>query len=607
MTSLVEAIQKKYEKLTEGRIFETFVQRSPNRVGANILFPARTLSMDCQRISKVGSEEELFRAAGHVVELDLAGNKLCCWNEIFTLLRCLQNLESLNLSQNPLGLEASNCTTISEDSSPDPYGDSIDAEVEESEYTNPSDSVDMDGTVTCCLARGSPILRFASHEVATGHRSPTFETAMSCDQENKYMHSDLIGATACASKDLAQFNGSSEWNGPPLEKCTPPIRLALENGVLNMSTTFPRLTVLALNSTFVPWNWVLDLLHRFPNLATLHVALNNYGAEEDCLEGAGDNFDACLHLPVFPRLRTLYYSDNGISNWWTVCRLGRNFPSLEHLVLLGNPITHIPAPLSTGSTAPALSANHNGTRTGCKLVDKLSVEREWNNCATRPTSARTNSRVFANVHTLGLSETLIERWESIDYLGEWMPALTNLRLGNTLPVFQSWPESDCRAHVIARLPKLTTYNRSVIDSDERETAEREFVRYFGQVEPASRPARYWELERTHGRLEPLADIDLSPKRFVRVRVVLDGKETVHDLNLSLKVSQAKRQFLQLFDVNPAESKRYKLFYFDQVMTQIQGPEELKFPSRAMHSYQLETGDLFELLRIPDRHKPCRSG
>ncbi|VDP23829.1 unnamed protein product [Echinostoma caproni] len=35
---------------------------------------------------------------------------------------------------------------------------------------------------------------------------------------------------------------------------------------------------------------------------------------------------------------------------------------------------------------------------------------------------------------------------------------------------------------------------------------------------------YWELERQHGRLEPLANIDLSPKRFVRVRVALGDKE-----------------------------------------------------------------------------------
>ncbi|VDQ11185.1 unnamed protein product [Trichobilharzia regenti] len=50
-------------------------------------------------------------------------------------------------------------------------------------------------------------------------------------------------------------------------------------------------------------------------------------------------------------------------------------------------------------------------------------------------------------------------------------------------------EPDCRAHVIARLPKLTTYNRSVIDSEERESAEREFVRYYGQIDPDQRPNR----------------------------------------------------------------------------------------------------------------------
>ncbi|KAF6773692.1 hypothetical protein AHF37_05499 [Paragonimus kellicotti] len=278
-----------------------------------------------------------------------------------------------------------------------------------------------------------------------------------------------------------------------------------------------------------------------------------------------DSFDACTNIPIFPSLRTLYLSDNGISSWWTVCRLVRHFPGLEHLVLLGNPVAHIPTPLPTS----IMNTNRGGK------IDKLpDVDMAVNESAA---PNRQPLRLFACIHTLGLSETLISRWESIDALGEWMPKLTNLRLGSSLPVFQ---------HVLAGIVPAQKLQCPLCTSPN---------------------VYYWELERQHGRLEPLADIDLSPKRFVRVRVVLDGRETVHELNVNLKVSQAKRQFLRLFDIDPSSSRRYKLFYFDQVMTQIQGPEELRFPTRVIHSYQPETGDLFELIRIPEHHQPHRSG
>ncbi|KAA3674333.1 tubulin-specific chaperone cofactor E-like protein [Paragonimus westermani] len=587
MTSFVDALRRKYEKLTECHIFETFVQKSPNRVGANILFPARTLSMDCQQICRVGCEEELFRAAGHVAELDLAGNKLSCWTEIFTLIRCLRNLESLNLSQNPLGPNNAN-------SSPGSSGVDL-TEDDDQQDMERSESVNMPSQRVRCSPVGSPILRFASYESTDdGFGEASFTDQQDENRENACFSVDYMQSEAIQEKPIIQLDGSFERHMLSSKPCGPPIQSVVENGVLTPTATFPKLTVLALNATYVPWDWLLELLPRFPNLSTLHVALNKYGADDGCLEGAGDSFDACNNIPIFPSLRTLYLSDNGISSWWTVCRLVRHFPGLEHLVLLGNPIAHIPTPL------PTIMNKGRGGK-----VDKLPDVGMAINESVTPN--RQSLHLFACVHTLGLSETLISRWESIDALAEWMPKLTNLRLGSSLPVFQSWPEADCRAHVIARLPQLTTYNRSAVDSEERETAERDFVRYYGQVEPHSRPNRYWELERQHGRLEPLANIDLSPKRFIRVRVALDGRETVHELNVNLKVSQAKRQFLQLFDIDPSSSRRYKLFYFDQVMTQIQGPEELRFPTRAIHSYQPETGDLFELIRIPEHHQLHRSG
>uniref|UniRef100_A0A183BDP0 Leucine-rich repeat-containing protein 43 n=1 Tax=Echinostoma caproni TaxID=27848 RepID=A0A183BDP0_9TREM len=183
-------------------------------------------------------------------------------------------------------------------------------------------------------------------------------------------------------------------------------------------------------------------------LGTLHVALNNYGAEEDRLDGSGDSFDWHNQTPIYPRLHTLYYSDNGITSWWTVCRLGRLFPGLEHLVLLGNPLSHIPAPLPAKETVTgvkpvdevgaSLPAVNLGPIKPTPLTGKLTSATQSVTSAgsASPNGLTRPSRLFGSLHTLGLSETLINRWESVDALGEWMPNMTNLRLGNTLPVFQ---------------------------------------------------------------------------------------------------------------------------------------------------------------------------
>ncbi|CAH8595601.1 unnamed protein product [Heterobilharzia americana] len=59
--------------------------------------------MDCQNIDSIGSKDGLLEEAENVRELDLAGNHLSSFEEVFKLLCWLKHLESLNLSRNPLG------------------------------------------------------------------------------------------------------------------------------------------------------------------------------------------------------------------------------------------------------------------------------------------------------------------------------------------------------------------------------------------------------------------------------------------------------------------------------------------------------------------------
>lgn len=118
---------------------------------------------------------------------------------------------------------------------------------------------------------------------------------------------------------------------------------------------------------------------------------------------------------------------------------------------------------------------------------------------------------------LNLSNTQINTWDDIDRLAKF-PALRNLRVQN----WPLWEKCDATEHerrqlLIARLPYVQTLNGGgKINWEEREDAERAFIRYYIDKPEADRPERFAELVAVHGRLDPLVSIDLRPEKRVKV-------------------------------------------------------------------------------------------
>lgn len=116
-----------------------------------------------------------------------------------------------------------------------------------------------------------------------------------------------------------------------------------------------------------------------------------------------------------------------------------------------------------------------------------------------------------------MSNTDIRTWDDIDRLAKF-PALRNLRVQN----WPLWDACDATEHerrqlLIARLPHVQTLNGGgVIGSEEREDAERAFIRYYLDKPESDRPERYTELVAVHGKLDPLVNIDLRPEKRVKV-------------------------------------------------------------------------------------------
>lgn len=189
-----------------------------------------------------------------------------------------------------------------------------------------------------------------------------------------------------------------------------------------------------------------------------------------------------------------------------------------------------------------------------------------------------------------------------------------------------------RHHLISRLPQIQRLNGSEIDHDERMFAERAFVRCFLTHDHLPRPKRFEELHEVYGRVDPLAEVDLSPPKSANVTVVYNENSDddvlldpdflmtmststssnsnssgdassspsspphlpstrVKDMtvNLNKSVKDFKQRLSTIFGL-PAS--RMRLFYVDHVMIEIMGPEEMKFNQKKLYSYNVQDGDKF---------------
>ncbi|KAJ2160750.1 hypothetical protein GGF46_001996 [Coemansia sp. RSA 552] len=109
---------------------------------------------------------------------------------------------------------------------------------------------------------------------------------------------------------------------------------------------------------------------------------------------------------------------------------------------------------------------------------------------------------FPRLQSLNLSRTLINDWSSIDHLRNAVTALGMVGI----PLVTPLPVDTSRAHAIARLPKLTKLDGSLIPASERTEMERYYLVLCARSLPPGQPMdsladrfpRFAELAETHG-------------------------------------------------------------------------------------------------------------
>ncbi|GAA5993115.1 hypothetical protein JCM5350_007226 [Sporobolomyces pararoseus] len=210
---------------------------------------------------------------------------------------------------------------------------------------------------------------------------------------------------------------------------------------------FDGLSILKLNNTLITWPEIVRIAPSLSNLVDLELGFNRLSSLSVIDQ---------TELPLLPKLETLNFESNHLSDWNETVQTLSALPNLKNLILTSNRFEN----LSLRSDPPSSS----------------------------PTTLR-------KLRHLSLTSNLLSAWStSIDALGELaptvLPSLTSLNLaGNPLPPIStstesSSPESptirdreflDQRLNQIARLPFLQTLESTAINEAEREDAERFWI------------------------------------------------------------------------------------------------------------------------------------
>ncbi|KAM6987765.1 tubulin folding cofactor E-like a isoform 1-T1 [Tautogolabrus adspersus] len=297
---------------------------------------------------------------------------------------------------------------------------------------------------------------------------------------------------------------------------------------------FSRVRRLVLNNTQVSWDTVLLLAREIPELEELFLCLNEYSS-------------VSVSSVVCPTLRLLHITDNSLKDWTEVRKFGSMFPSLETLIMANNHLTSI--------------------------QDNKDILQ----------------RLFPKLRSMNMNNSGLSQWDDIEKLN-FFPRLEEVRLQG-IPLLQTYTNAERRSLMIAQLPAISLLNGSVVTDNEREDAERFFIRYYLHYPEEELPDRYHALVTKYGKLEPLAEIDLRPR--CRAQVEVHCEEKVEQLNIRLDQTVAELK-KQLTTVVQLSTNSMRLYYIDKFSAF--GPEEMRYNTRGLHSYSIQDGD--EILVVP---------
>lgn len=249
---------------------------------------------------------------------------------------------------------------------------------------------------------------------------------------------------------------------------------------------FSELEHLILNNTGVSWDVTHNLLKLCPIVKEIHLSLNEH-----------DDISLPEPFQTYPTIRKIHMSKNKIRNWSELHKVGRLFPNMEHFV---------------------------------------NIESDLENLRSTEEKENAMAETFSNMKSLALTQTKVQSWEDLEVL-RLCPVLEDLKVLG-IPFLEEIEEKSRRQQLISRLPNIQCLNGTPVSECEREDAERAFIRLY--MDSEDKPSRYFELEALHGKLDPLATVDMAvctkldlefhiPFLERKEQLEIDTKQTVRDL------------------------------------------------------------------------------
>lgn len=282
-----------------------------------------------------------------------------------------------------------------------------------------------------------------------------------------------------------------------------------------------------------------------PSLSELHLVQNGYSdshIEETVTSSPTIKCDS---------LTRLHIDNNSISKWETFQLLSLLFPNLECLVATANPIL----------------------------------------CVCTNTQQH-----FPKLKSLNLNETEISTWDSIQCLSD-LTSLTDFSLLK-VPLGSDLSEKYRRFATIARMPLLARLNKSTVDGEEREDAERWLIRQFDGQPDHTKPKIFSELRIKHGIIDQLVDVDLSPKRKASLEFHFEDKPVeMHTVLLKQTTKQLKSWICKTLLGVP--SCKLMLLYGDTECLEAFGLERMKYDNKKLSSYRMKDGDQIHVMILSE--------
>ena len=331
----------------------------------------------------------------------------------------------------------------------------------------------------------------------------------------------------------------------------------------------------------------------FDSLQELHLSLNS-----------ADIVPSSVTVK-FPSLKQLYINKCGLSRWEEFCHLSDVFPSLEQLIADSNPLKQI-ATASLHASDDLLCDSECIDEASGQIVTKRcdenkpdgnTVDSQFKNLSL----ATPNESVpFRYLRYLNINNCQLSLWQDIDALGQ-LQSLTEASL-LSIPIGDTLNEKECRMAYIARLQRLQKLNKSSISGDERESAERWFIRF--HLDDPNPPQIYRTLVERHGKLLPLARVDLGAKDTARLRFtfhnISDRPAEEYEVDLEMTTRELRMWIgTELLRVPP---NTLSMYYIDKNQaTDGYGPEMLIPNDRPMSNYRMADGDEIDVNYLSDNN------